>query len=451
MNVWTLRALGAGAGCSVVRVGALRALGASESSVPRFRIANLEAEKRDPSTVPALCPFLRPALRDKLARLPRRTQPRGARPCMLARATVKPLIEPMVEERPSSAAIGMVVDSNMWPQAAVLVQQLMNHGTTLPVVVFNCTELPTPAVQLINALGARVRSLTPAMPVPSEFGSERLALPFQRRDGTRVQIRHSTWSRLAVWGQTEWSRIVLLDVDVVLRANIDEMASFPADTFAPEACNPIPGMCADPPTATTGGFNSGIMVVGPSAARFGAMANFAKERIAARLRDANTTEDARQVERSHLWYPEQSFLKRYWPEVEHASVESSSGVRRGYDWTWRSMENRPPRQGTPGVSHFMSRVYNARPFDCNMCSKAYNAKVKIVHHTCSSKPWSTNSSKLQACASGGACRGKLTPCEANGMLLWHDAKTAMCARARALDPVQMGGLAAKGPLWRVPP
>jgi len=155
---------------------------------------------------------------------------------------IKPPIELMVEERPASAAIGMVVDHHMWPQAAVLVQQLVSHGTTLPIVVFNCTEIPAPAVQLISALGARVRSLTPAMPVPSEFSSERLALPFQRRDGTRVQIRYSTWSRLAVWGQTEWSRIVLLDVDVVLRANIDEMASFPANTFAPEACSPVPGM-----------------------------------------------------------------------------------------------------------------------------------------------------------------------------------------------------------------
>lgn len=367
----------------------------------------------------------------------------------------------MVEDLSSSAAIGMVVDSHMWPHAAVLVQQLVSHGTTLPIVVFNCTELPAPAVQLISALGARVRSLTPAMPVPSEFSSERLALPFQKRDGTRVHVRHSTWSRLAVWGQTEWSRIVLLDVDVVLRANIDEMARFPANTFAPEACSPVPGMCTDPPTATTAGFNSGIMVVGPSAARFGAMAIFATERVAARLRDANTTADARQVERSHLWYPEQSFLKRYWPEVEHASVESASAVRRGYDWTWRSMQNPAPcqhllrggrtgspRECTPGVSHFMSRVYNARPFDCNLCSEAYNAKVKIVHHTCSLKPWSMNSSKLQACASGGACRGPLTPCAANGMLLWHDAKTAMCARARALDPVQMGGLATKGQLWR---
>ena len=72
-----------------------------------------------------------------------------------------------------------------------------------------------------------------------------------------------------------------------------------------------------------------------------------------------------------------------------------------------------------------------------------------MHHTCSFKPWDIPSSKLQACASGGACnRPALTPCMANGTLRWHVAKRAMCARARALDPVQMGGLAAKGPVWR---
>ena len=310
-------------------------------------------------------------------------------------------LEPMVEERPwksghrrahGRAAIGTVVDKAMWPHAAVLVQQLVSIGTMLPIVVFNCTELPAPAVQLISALGASVRSLTPAMPVPSEFSSERLALPFQKRDGTRAHARHSTWSRLAVWGQTEWSRIVLLDVDVVIRTNIDEMASFPPNTFAPEACNPAPGTCTDPPTRTTGGFNSGIMVVGPSAARFEAMASFATERVAARLRDANTTADAQQVERTHLWYPEQSFLKRFWPEVEHASLVSGAAVRGGYDWTWRSMQNEPschhPLRGgrigssqecaPGGVSYFMSRVYNARPFDCNLCSEAYNDKVRGI-------------------------------------------------------------------------
>ena len=93
---------------------------------------------------------------------------------------------------------------------------------------------------------------------------------------------------------------------------------------------------------------------------------FATKRIAARLRDANTTADAQQVERTHLWYPQQSLLKRFWPEVEHASLESGSAVRGGYDWTWRSMQNQPschdplrggrigsPRECSPGVSYVL--------------------------------------------------------------------------------------------------
>ena len=337
---------------------------------------------------------------------------------------------PHVPRMKPSAAIGMVVDTRMWPHAAVLVQQLVSHGTTLPIVVFNCTSLPAPAVQLMSALGARVRSLAPAMPVPAEFSSQRLQLPFYRQDGTPVQIRHSPWSRLAVWGQTEWSRIVLLDVDVVLRANIDEMATFPANTFSPETCGFHPGQCTEPPTKPTGGFNSGVMVVGPSAARFEAMASFATERIAARLREANTTEQARHVERWQLWYPEQSFLKNYWPEVEHAAIMASSfALCVGYNWTWRTGY-------TPGESHFMSRVYNARPLDCSRCSDAYNAKVKIVHYACSSfKPWEVPHSKLQVCASGGECRVGMTRCMANGTLLWHDAKASVCARARVMDPL----------------
>ena len=54
-----------------------------------------------------------------------------------------------------------------------------------------------------------------------------------------------SWAKLAVWGQTAWEKVVLLDVDVVLLRNIDEMAAFPADTFSPETCNSMdPKRCS---------------------------------------------------------------------------------------------------------------------------------------------------------------------------------------------------------------
>ena len=50
-------------------------------------------------------------------------------------------------------------------QAAVLVQQLVDTGTRLPVVVFNTTEMPSTSAATFETLGAQLVSLEPAMPV----------------------------------------------------------------------------------------------------------------------------------------------------------------------------------------------------------------------------------------------------------------------------------------------
>ena len=40
--------------------------------------------------------------------------------------------------------------------------------------------------------------------------------------------RFAPYAKLGVWGQTQWSKVVLVDVDVVFAANVDEMAALPA-------------------------------------------------------------------------------------------------------------------------------------------------------------------------------------------------------------------------------
>ena len=53
-----------------------------------------------------------------------------------------------------------------------------------------------------------------------------MALQHQERsDG-----RFAPYAKLGVWGQTQWSKVVLVDVDVVFAANIDEMAALPASS-----------------------------------------------------------------------------------------------------------------------------------------------------------------------------------------------------------------------------
>ena len=339
-------------------------------------------------------------------------------------------------ELPTKVAtvIGTVIDENMWRHACVFVQQLVSVGTSLPIVIFNLTALPTGAVTLLHSLGSTVHSLDPPMPMPHEFGSPLLSRPLMTPSGSPVLKRYAPFAKLAVWGQTRWSKIVLLDVDVVLLHNIDEMGSFPADTFAPETCNNVkPERCAPGPSPkiTTLGFNAGVMVIGPSARRFASMSAFATQHIGALLRAAKTRNEAADVENRYLAYPEQSFLKRYWPIVMKSTIEGGGRTRQGYDWQWRESREHgadctPTSEEGCGTTNFMSRVYNARPFDCSTnCSKDYLDKVKVVHFTCSFKPWSAPRS--------------IKPCEAAWTNRWIAAKAAVCERARTLGVEQEAG------------
>ena len=162
-------------------------------------------------------------------------------------------------------SIATVVDKHMWLHAAVFVRQLVQVGTTLPIVIFNVTELPEPAITLIQSLGARVTSLDPSIAVPPEFHSRLLQFPFSTREGNLSLRRFAPYAKLGVWGQTQWSKVILVDVDVVFAANIDEMAAFPVNTFSPETCNSLdPARCSNATRFLTQGFNAGVMVIGPS-------------------------------------------------------------------------------------------------------------------------------------------------------------------------------------------
>ena len=143
---------------------------------------------------------------------------------------------------------------------------------------------------------------------------------------------YAPYAKLAAWNQTEWHKVVLLDTDVVIAQNIDEMAQFPKDTFSPEACagGPARKHCQDAEVGASinRGFNAGVMVVGPNAERFSAMLRYA-DGIAAQLRAAPDAKAHHEIENNHLAYPEQSFLKRFWFEVEGVSPESGHMAREG--------------------------------------------------------------------------------------------------------------------------
>jgi alpha-N-acetylglucosamine transferase len=338
----------------------------------------------------------------------------------------------------------MVIDQHVWLHAAVLLQQLLDVQTILPIVTYLVSPLPEYASEMLKALGAQVQPLEPAMVVPAAFNSKKLALPFARA-GKPVLSRISPWQKLGVWGQTRWDRIILLDVDILLLGNIDEMAQFPANTFGPEACRrPEPGRCASIPTISVSGFNAGVIVVGPSEQTFASMAEFATNEIGGRLSAAPNASVMQKIERDWLFYPEQSFLKRFWPAVMRADLQAPHKSRQGYDWQWstrldsRCESDYDPRVCPPvellNATHFMSLLYNARPHDCAYCSDDFMKKAKIIHFTCCTKPWAGTRARWEQCASGG-CRSNTLPanedyaghpCVANLTIQWLRVRDRVC-------------------------
>jgi hypothetical protein len=350
----------------------------------------------------------------------------------------------------SAPAIGCVCDERTWFHAAVLVRQLVDAATKSQIVVFSTIKLPEPAADVFARLGAELVPLAPAMPVPAD-----MRYFFIGTDGKPIARRHSPWQKLAVWAQTRWSKIVLLDVDLVVLRNIDEMAQFPADTFSPEACGRLDHA---PPFAhaarcselVTGGFNAGAMVLEPSRQRFEQMARYADQQVAQQLRMAGTNRTLRTgIELSHLAFPEQSFLGRFFWDVRNASLHTAGGRPSGYLWQpgplWRDLEQSRvcesrtsfresrPAGCTSSRVGAMSRLYNARLLDCAGCPRSYAQHARLVHFTCGPKPWARSRAGWEACGRSARHRANATapecaePCAINWVLKWFDAHAAVCS------------------------
>lgn len=319
------------------------------------------------------------------------------------------------------SVVGLLTDGRAWRNAAIVVQQLADVQTTLPVVVFNTTPLDPNAVAALNALNADVVSVAPQMPIPGEFE------PHLR--GGRLPAYH----KLALWAQTRYRRIVYLDADVVLMDNIDEMGSWPTDTFSPEACN-------DPECAMSKGMNAGVMVIKPSTQRFEQLCAYTRMR-AARLSAMSDETARRSASISLLTYPEQSLLKEFNVEVLNASLVLVSQPRsqQDFNWSWRPFEQRctctGPRShrqcACASTSALMSRRYNLRPADCAKCPASLAPKV--VHYACSAKPYHHSRPWWERLGSRAGASA-LEQCTSRWTLRWFGAADRACKRAPELCP-----------------
>jgi hypothetical protein len=337
---------------------------------------------------------------------------------------------------------GVVVDHKMWRLAAVFLQQLRDVQSMLPAVVFNTSALPAAADVAIAAFGARRVSLEPPMPVPSIFVHP-------------LSLSHGgipAWTKLALWSQVEFEKIIYLDVDVLLLGNIDHMASFPGDTFSPEVCNFPP--CDE--SKTPAGINVGIMVIGPSLTRFGQLLEYTNRRAAHLELVASNSNLSFAYGRRWLGSAEQSFLREFWEDALNASIQEPNVQRRGWNWTyasytepracerqherWRKERARgethsvsspgvsaPPGTCEPGRVSVMSRRYNARPADCGRCPLE-SLRPLIVHYACTRKPHEEPRNNWLHLT---WCRGRndsvlCHPCLAEWTHKWYDAEDRMC-------------------------
>ncbi|GAB1315160.1 hypothetical protein MFIFM68171_05370 [Madurella fahalii] len=158
------------------------------------------------------------------------------------------------------------------------------HRSKYPLVALYTPTFPQSGLAALAARGIPsqpIQPLRPAMPHPCPIDPRFL----------------DCWAKLAAFGLTQYARVVQLDADMLVRANMDELMEVPLDGGAVFAaapacvCNPLrrahypeswtPSACAYTAEARGGGgggngdgtglgeLNSGLVVVQPSAAVFG--------------------------------------------------------------------------------------------------------------------------------------------------------------------------------------
>ena len=302
----------------------------------------------------------------------------------------------------NNTVIGLVTNANDHAvlSAAAMLVMLGDRATTLPVVVFVAgapSLLSAAQHRLLRSAGAQRVVPLKAMRIPDEFARVLNA----GRTGRQVMFQ-----RLGLWSHTEYGKIISLDSDMLVARNIDELALAPRDTFGPNICT---YGCE----RRVSGFNSGVMVVGPSQPLFHEMAAYARRRAAGeavgraerlpmrrgRQRTAGYSGAPRSPLHELLVDQEQSFLAEFFADVHGIAIEADAPERAGYEWTWRSFSDSSlcgrvaaartpaapgPSQPCGGRVNIMSRLYNARPGDCDRCPSSY--RPKLVHFACSGKP-----------------------------------------------------------------
>ena len=174
----------------------------------------------------------------------------------------------------------VLTSTNQYIKGVIAIKHALHnlHKSQYPLLVLYTSAVAPQAVQTLKKIGCIVKEIEPIHPSGKvDYKSERFT---------------ETWTKLAVWGQDEYERLVLLDADMLPLQNMDELMQVPLpnkDWVAAShacICNPqkikhypsnwIPENCAytgcdtsaciNPRSADNGYsyFNSGLIVLTPS-------------------------------------------------------------------------------------------------------------------------------------------------------------------------------------------
>ncbi|KAI8639988.1 glycosyl transferase family protein [Parasitella parasitica] len=181
----------------------------------------------------------------------------------------------------------VLTSSNNYIKGVIALKHALHdlHKSRYPLLVLYTPAVVPEVVETLIDIGCAVKPIDPIHPMgKAEYKFERFV---------------ETWTKLAVWKQEEYSRLVLLDADMLPLQNMDELMhldlpdkDWVAASYAC-VCNPqkikhyprswIPENCAYTGRDTTacteatpiddksGYFNSGLIVLTPDTTKFDAM------------------------------------------------------------------------------------------------------------------------------------------------------------------------------------
>ncbi|KAI9272882.1 nucleotide-diphospho-sugar transferase [Phascolomyces articulosus] len=180
----------------------------------------------------------------------------------------------MVSQTLSNAAWMLVLTStNDYVKGAITVARALKRvKSQYPLVVLYTSAVSKGAQELLSGAGCILKPIEPIHPPgKTTYFAERFV---------------ETWTKLAVWNQDEYERVVLLDADMLPLQNMDELMTIPlpdGDHVAAShacICNPhnikaypkdwIPSNCAYTSSSAIKNdyFNSGLIVLTPSKNKF---------------------------------------------------------------------------------------------------------------------------------------------------------------------------------------